>query len=364
MKLVKDPELLASYAPACRVWQGIPSVECSHGGRLFFTWYTGGTREGVGNYVVLAVSEDNGLTVSDPVLVLAPEEGSRCFDPELWIDPLGRLWWFASESPNTTVFAAVCDTPDGELCFSAPRPIGEGIMMNKPTVSPYGWLFPMAKWGQNVQTGDVSLGEAGNLANCVVSLDEGRTFTVKGGVDMPRRSFDEHQIVSRQDGSLWMTVRTEYGIGEAFSKDGGVTWSEGKDSGLHGPSSRFVLRRLSSGDLLLVYHNDPTHRTNLTAYISRDDGATWEGGLLLDARPWVSYPDVTEEDGVITVIYDRERGAYKSSLAEAEAEAREILLCRFTEEDVLSGKLSSRRGFLQRVLSRLGTLRGADPFGE
>jgi hypothetical protein len=360
MHLILDPELLKDYAPRRRVWQGIPSVERTAGGRLFFTWYSGGTCEEVGNFVLLATSEDDGLTVSDPIAVLAPEEGCRCFDPELWIDPHGRLWWTASESPSTRVFAAVCDTPDGDLRFSEPRPIGEGIMMNKPIVTEEGWLFPMAKWGQNVATGSVSVGRAGNLAHCVRTEDEGRTFQVLGGVDMPRRSFDEHQLVERRDGSLWMTVRTEYGIGEAFSKDGGVTWSEGRESGIFGPSSRFVLRRLSSGNLLLVYHNDPTRRTNLTATISRDDGATWEGGLLLDARPWVSYPDVTEANGEITVIYDRERGGFKSSLAEAQGDAREILLARFTEEDILCGALQSPAGFLQRVISRLGDYEGPD----
>lgn len=362
MHLILDPELLVNYAPRRRVWQGIPSVERTAGGRLFFTWYTGGTREEVGNYVLLATSEDGGLTVSDPIAVLAPEEGCRCFDPELWIDPLGRLWWTASESPSTRVFAAVCDTPDGDLRFSDPRPIGEGIMMNKPIVTKKGWLFPMAKWGKNVGAGDVSLGEAGNLANCVRTVDEGRTFTVLGGVDMPRRSFDEHQLVERRDGSLWMTVRTEYGIGEARSYDGGITWSEGRESGITGPSSRFALRRLSSGNLLFVYHAHPGKRENLTAYLSRDDGKTWEGGLLLDGRANVSYPDVTEGDGEITVIYDRERGGFKESLAEAQGEAREILLSRFTEEDILHGALLSSGGFLQRVISRLGDYEGPELF--
>ena len=97
-------------------------------------------------------------------------------------------------------------------------------------------------------------------------------------------------------------------------------------------------------------------------YISRDDGKTWEGGLLLDGRSQVSYPDVTERDGEITVIYDRERGGFKESLAEAQGEAREILLARFTEEDILHGALLSSGGFLQRVISRLGDYEGPELF--
>ena len=31
------------------------------------------------------------------------------------------------------------------------------------------------------------------------------------------RQFDEHMFVERKDGSLWLLVRTNYGIGESIS---------------------------------------------------------------------------------------------------------------------------------------------------
>lgn len=34
-----------------------------------------------------------------------------------------------------------------------------------------------------------------------------------------------------------------------------------------------------------------TSRSHLTAYLSKDDGTTWTGGLMLDERRGVSYPD-------------------------------------------------------------------------
>lgn len=36
----------------------------------------------------------------------------RCYNPCLWIDPLGRLWFFWSVMPNHAVWAVVCDDPD------------------------------------------------------------------------------------------------------------------------------------------------------------------------------------------------------------------------------------------------------------
>jgi hypothetical protein len=68
-------------------------------------------------------------------------------------------------------------------------------------------------------------------------------------------------------------------------------------------------------------------RRDLTAYISRDDGKTWEGGLLLEDRP-CSYPDGFQAgDGRIYVIYDRSRRGDK-----------QIKMAVFTEADALAGQ--------------------------
>src|SRR5262249_12087300 len=60
------------YADAERKFQGIPGVERAANGRLWVTWYTGDTREGPQNYVLLATSSDDGKTWSAPSLVIDP----------------------------------------------------------------------------------------------------------------------------------------------------------------------------------------------------------------------------------------------------------------------------------------------------
>ena len=50
---------------------------------------------------------------------------------------------------------------------------------------------------------------------------------LRGHADVPMRSFDEHMIVQKKDGTLWMLVRTFDGLGESFSSDGGFTWTPG-----------------------------------------------------------------------------------------------------------------------------------------
>ncbi|MBQ8357351.1 MAG: exo-alpha-sialidase [Clostridia bacterium] len=184
---------------------------------------------------------------------------------------------------------------------------------------------------------------------------------------MPNRSFDEHMVIELKDGRLMMLVRTYSGIGVSYSSDRGHTWSQGTDSGLGGPSSRFHIRRLRSGRILLINHVDFTGRNNLTALLSEDEGKTWCAKLLLDARDKVSYPDVAEgDDGYLYITYDRERGGFRKSLSEALGYAREILLSRITEHDILQGKLVDGGSFLGHIVSKLGAYTGENknPYGD
>jgi len=339
-------EAAKQFGPANRHWQGIPGIERTKNSRLFACLYSGGTGEQLGNYCVLLQSDDGGRTWADPVAAAYAGEAARAYDPCLWIDPLGRLWFFWAVMPNHAVYAAVCGDPDAAtLAWSEVKHIAADIMMNKPTVLRDGtWLLPVAVWreGVHVLPDCVSPGEE-RLSFVYRSCDEGKTFQRVGGADVPDRRFDEHMLVEKNDGALWMLVRTDYGIGQAFSRDGGATWSPGEDSGLGGPCSRFFIRRLRSGHLLLINHVNFTGRDNLTALLSRDDGATWEGGLLLDGRAGVSYPDAVQaDDNVVYAVYDRERYG-----------AKEILMAKFTEADVLAGGIVSEEGALGMVVSKV-----------
>lgn len=331
------------YAPDTRPFQGIPGIERTARGRLWATWYGGGPTEGRWNYVMLNTSDDDGETWSDLVLVIDPPGAVRAFDPCLWIDPLGRMWLFWAQSWNlwdgrAGVWAIVTENPDDEMPeWSDPQRLCDGIMMNKPIVTSDGdWLLPTSVWNNrpSVSEEEVRTSPHGSGSHVVASTDQGETWEYRGGVDIPGRRCDEHQLVERSDGSLWLLARTTYGIGESISTDGGRTWSEGRKSWIpHIPTARFYIRRLTSGRLLLVKHSpmDGRTRSDLTAYLSDDDGSTWKGGFLLDERRGVSYPDGTQADeGTIYIIYDYSRKG-----------AKQILMATFTEEDVLAGEAVS-----------------------
>ena len=291
-----------------RQFQGIPGLERASNGRLWAVWYGGDRGEGNDNIVMLSTSGDDGATWSEIKRVIDIARPIRCFDPVVWIDPGKRLWLFwgqaVTHGDNAHTWAMVAENPEDENpTWGKPFLIAPGVMMNKPTVLESGdWLLPISDWeGRRLNTPDKA------TANVTISEDQGKTFKPLDGVLVPvaDRHFDEQMVVQRKDSSLLMFIRTKYGIGEATSSDGGKTWSEITPSKVTHPSARFFIRHLRSGNLLLIKHwpidKKLSARDNLTAFVSKDDGATWEGGLLLDERVDVSYPDGIEgDDGIIT----------------------------------------------------------------
>jgi hypothetical protein len=334
-----------SHGPRTREFQGIPSLAESAEGRLWATWYAGpNPSEDQCNYVVVADSEDAGSSWTERTIIDPDAEGPvRAFDPELWVAPDGVLWsfWNQAIGHNGTVagvWAMTNHSPDrGVPEWSPPRRLTDGVMMCKPTVLSTGeWVLPASTWRET----DMS-------ARMVVSTDSGRTWSRQGACHVPEdvRSFDEHMIVERKDSSLWMLIRTEYGIGESTSLDRGTTWQPLEPSGIEHPSSRFFARRLQSGNILLVKNGalqKRSSRSHLSAYVSRDDGHSWSEGLLLDERDEISYPDGQQgADGTIRIIYDRSRTG-----------EGEILMAAFGEDDVIAGIPDSANMQLRRKVSR------------
>lgn len=339
------------YAEKSRKWQGVPGLERAANGRLWATWFSGGCSEDQFNYAVLVTSADDGVSWSEPVLVIDPPEDVRAFDSMLWHDPRGRLWLFWAQCTHSgktfdgrggVWFIRCDDSGSSSPTWSAPRRIAHGVMKNRPTVLSTGeWLLPCAVWSHHGPYLHALPEE--QFSNVLVSRDQGETFGRLGAADVPNRDCDEHMIVERRDASLWMLVRVKDGIGEAVSVDRGRTWQASPNAVLSGPCSRFHIRRLRSGRLLLINHFNFTGRSHLTAMLSEDDGVTWPHRLLLDERTNVSYPDAVETaEGRLLMIYDRNR------LGEGE-----ILLQSFTEEEVLLNRTPGYENRCPRIISHM-----------
>jgi predicted neuraminidase len=321
------------------------------------------------SYVVLATSSDDGRNWSEPKLVIDPPGNVTAGNSALWHDASGRLWLFWTQSylgndGRHGVWAIISEDPDDENpTWSHPLRLADGMALNKATVLSNGdWVLPIAvsltscvlpnlndTFGLRLTPSVVEslCHDLGGRKGTSVyrSVDHGRTWEWFGQAVIPDVCC-EHMIVERRDRSLWMPARTFYGIGQSVSTDGGKTWGQSGPSGIRHPVTRFFLRRLKSGRLLLVRHNPPEQltRSHLTAYLSNDDGGSWSGALLLDGRNSVAYPDGVEAaNGTIYVIYDRGRNT-----------DREILMATFTEDDVKQGKCVTAECRLQMLVNKAG----------
>lgn len=335
------------------MWQGIPSIERTAKGRLWATWYAGPLSEGSeGNYALLVTSADDGATWSQPMAVYDPMPffGGNTADPHLWIDPQGRLWWFVYRNLRVkdphgirSLWGFCAEEPDDPSPkWNPPVFAGYGVGINKPTALANGdWLRPT----DNFNSKDSS------RTHYWVSRDQGKSFAFLSKLSIQDVTFSEHMAVERRDGSLWMLARTSYGISQAESFDHGVTWiNERPFTKERGVNTRFFLRKLKSGALLLVVNDVPRGRTNMTAMLSEDDGRTWPHKLLLDDRASVSYPDGAEgTNGFLYITYDR--GRYTK-------DEQEILFAKITEADIRAGKLVNPESNLHQLISRLADTGG------
>jgi predicted neuraminidase len=372
-------ELGLDYVKSARGSQGVCAIERTAKGRLWAAWYAAKSKTGVespSSYVVLATSGDDGTSWAEKLVLQAPRL-CHTYDPCLWIDPSGKLWFFWAQSAGLQdgrmgVWCMTTKQADVEMpVWSEPRRIANGIMLNKPTVLKNGaWLLTVgllrdSKTVPNIPFDDKEIAPytiaalahdlgAERGSNVFRSTDAGRTFERIGQVRIPGTAVDEHMIVERRDGSLWMLVRHTDGIAQSVSTDGGRTWNNGPMflTLRETASSRFFLRRLSSGALLLIRNAPPSGRarSHLTAFLSDDDGATWTGGLLLDERA-CSYPDATiAADGTIRVIYDHQRYTDRGPDNKG---VGAVMMAVLREEDVRAGKTVGADSRLHIVVSQL-----------
>ena len=102
-QIITNPVKTLGHSAEHRKFTGIPSLAISRKGRMWATWYTGVTpAEDSNNFVVVVTSGDGGETWEE-VLAIDPDGPgpARSYDPEIWIDPDGKLWVFVQLPPRS-----------------------------------------------------------------------------------------------------------------------------------------------------------------------------------------------------------------------------------------------------------------------
>jgi len=329
-----------------RTWQGTPSIGMDRNKNLFVGWISGGEGEGTENYITVSLSKDNGATWLHNKLVVYVNtlDSTRLMDVCFFNDKFGNLymvWAKHVQKKNSKEWAIVWYSKltlrGNTINYTAPRPIAEGSMLNKPYYSEKRnkLYFPIAYWFW----GNASIYEGQydplNTKNLLAFKNVGY-LPIQKSIS----NIHEHMLVELSDNTFLGMVRTTDGIYYSRSKDASIWDSPSKFMGI-GPTavSRFCLRKLKSGRLILIANNNVIRR-DLRIFLSEDDGKTWPYSLMLDSRWWSTYPDFEEDvNGELKIVYDFERKPTGT-----------IYYATIKEADIIAGKSSNLKKTIVNTL--------------
>ena len=195
--------------------------------------------------------------------------------------------------------------------------------------------------------------------------EDGYNYTELCHVSNADSNISEPSLVEYEKGKILLTERTEKGMFFMRSTLKNINfWTEPKPMRfdensrmMSNVASRNAARCYKENEVLVAF-NDTTSckRENLTVALSFDGGKTFKNKLLLDERIMSSYPQIIEDNGGFTVIYDQGRIRYKKE------GGSEILVAHFTKEDILAGEFISHASFKKRLVSRYGNGPREDSF--
>jgi predicted neuraminidase len=219
------------------------------------------------------------------------------------VGPSPDKWWGLVKTSTDTgrTWSAATKLPDGILGPIRAKPVelGKGVMLAGSSTEHDGWIVHMERY-----SGDWSLASLGSAAAWTRSapLNTAKEF----GAIQPT-------ILVHSPTSLQILCRTrEKVIAQAWSSDGGRTWSAMTATALPNPSAGIDSLRLADGRFLLVYNPTATGRGKLDLALSAD-GKSWTPALALeDAQGEYSYPAMIQaRDGKVHVTYTWRRERIK-----------------------------------------------------
>jgi predicted neuraminidase len=253
----------------------------------------------------ICLSRHDGKSWSDPVVV-APgveEEGRAClaFNPVLFCQKESLLLFYKLGPHPERWWGMLADSADGGKTWSTPRKLPKDVLgpiKNKPTLLGDGSLLCPSSTEEP--------GDGPWRVFVEITRDSGATWKRVGPLNDPGKlQAIQPAILAWPSGKLQVLCRNRNGnIAEAWSDDGGQTWSELKATDLPNPNSGIDAVGLKDGRALLVYNPARKGRTPLKVAVSKD-GKSWKDVLTLESDPGeYSYPAIIQaSDGKVHVTY-------------------------------------------------------------
>ena len=262
---------------------------------------------------------------SQPVELVDGSEGEdkdyACWNPVLFQPKKGPLMLFYKVGPSpSTWWGMLITSADGGKTWSRPRKLGESEKLGQANPNLIG---PVKNKPIQLADGSILCPSSSEhnrwRVHFELTKDLGNTWQVIGPIhDGQKISAIQPSILTYEDGSLQILCRTRQNVvGQAWSKDGGRTWSEVTATDLPNPNAGTDAVTLQDGRQLLVYNHTtrsskPAGRQMLNVALSRD-GKNWRPVLTLVRQSGeYSYPAVIQTaDGNVHITYTYQRRSVK-----------------------------------------------------
>ena len=289
---------------------------------LVAAWF-GGTAERNPD-VGIWVSRQSGKTWSTPVEVAngVQPDGTRVptWNPVLFqpargplvlfykVGPTPRDWWGMVRISNDhgRTWSAAGRLPDGILgpIRAKPVEIPDGTMLAGSSTEHEGWVVHMERFRPTRGWTIEALTDAASWERSKPLNDAKQFGAIQPTILM--HSPTRLQILCRSRQQV---------ITEAWSEDGGKTWSAMTATALPNPSAGIDSVQLSDGRFLLIYNPVAKGRDRLDIAIS-SDGKRWEPAVALENSPGeYSYPAIIRtRDGKIHATYTWKRQRIKHAV--------------------------------------------------
>jgi predicted neuraminidase len=308
---------------------------------LLAAWF-GGSDEGRPD-VSIWTSRHDGARWLPPVEVAdgAQPDGTRhpCWNPVLFQPSRGPLLLFYRVGPSPRAWWTLVRTStDQGRTWSPAERLPDGIfgpIRAKPVELPDGSLLSGSStehegWVAHVERARASDSGPPTGWSRTGPLNDARTFEAiqptilvhAAPVAGSPRSSPEGANTARPTSPLGPRVQIlcrsrQRVVTEAWSEDGGVSWSTMRATTLPNPSAGIDALRLADGRFLLVYNPTPRARSPLAIALSLD-GVAWKRALTLEDGPGeYSYPAMIQaRDGRIHVTYTWRRERIKHAVVD------------------------------------------------
>ncbi len=285
-------------------------------GDLYIAYY-GGDGEYEGDTAVYGLRLPKGASEWTKPAIIADTPGRSEGNAAVWQAPDGLVWLFyvtnygptwssarvkykiSKDGAKTWSDSAILSFEQGSMCRSCPIVLSDGD-----------YLLPLYH-----ETGEDREGTAPDTCSYFMRYDRdkktwtptNRIYSKMGNLQASPVEIDKdyHVAYIRRGGRFGPLP--EGVLYRSESRDGGHTWSPGKETQFRNPNSAADFIKLANGHLLLVFNdNNQGKRMPLTVAISTDEDKTYPHRRDIVDKPGdtAAYPcAIQSRDGKIHVVY-------------------------------------------------------------